>query len=184
MNLQTLIRSSREGDGEALRRLVDATYAELKRIGREQLSRARPGGLDTTALVHEAFIKLMGAGRVSASDTEHFFAIAGRAMRQLVVDELKAQRRLKRGAGQEPLPLLTSVHLIAEADGAALRVHEALGRLEEVAPQLARLVELRVFVGFSEAETAQALGVSLRSTQRKWRQARAWLAVELGDGRR
>lgn len=109
------------------------------------------------------------------------YAIAARAMRQLVCDEVKARATLKRGSGEQPLSLRTSIHLVADEDEEALRLHDALERLEAVEPRLARLVELRVFAGQTEREAAACLDTSLRTVQRDWRRARAWLAVALGN---
>lgn len=169
------------GDPEAFAMLVAALYEELKRIARGQLRRGRPGSLQTTALVHEAYLKLAAGGTVPARDREHFFALCARAMRHLVVDQARAAASAKRGGGDRALTLDTALHLVASPDAELTRVHEALERLEQVNPRLVRLVELRVFAGFSEAEAAELTGASLRTVQRDWQRARAWLRVELGE---
>ncbi len=116
-----------------------------------------------------------------ARDREHFFALCARAMRHLVVDQARAAASAKRGGGDRALTLDTALHLVASPDAELTRVHEALERLEQVNPRLVRLVELRVFAGFSEAEAAELTGASLRTVQRDWQRARAWLRVELGE---
>ncbi len=170
------------GDPEAFRALVTSLYGELKRIARGQLRRGRPGSLQTTALVHEAYLKLAASDGSPARDREHFFALCARAMRHLVVDQARAAASAKRGGGAELLPIDTAVHLVATPGAELSRVDEALERLEKVNSRHVRLVELRVFAGFTEEEIAELTGSSLRTVQRDWQRARAWLRVELGDG--
>jgi RNA polymerase sigma factor (TIGR02999 family) len=170
------------GDSAAFGALVARLYDELKRIAHGQLRRGRPAALETTALVHEAYVKLVSGASAPARDREHFFAVCARAMRHLVVDHARAAKSGKRGGGDQLVPLDTSIHLVAAADSDLTRVHEALERLEAVNPKLVRLVELRVFAGFTEAEAAELSGTPLRSVQRDWQRAKAWLKVELEGG--
>jgi RNA polymerase sigma factor (TIGR02999 family) len=181
-DLDRLFAAYAAGDPEAFQGLVGELYGELKQIARGQLRRARPGILQTTALVHEAYLKLAAGRDIPLRDREHFFAVCARAMRQLVVDEHRARMADKRGAGAEVLPIETGLHLVAAEPPDLERVNEALERLEAAHPRLVRQVELRVFAGFSEAETAELLGATLRTTQRDWQRARAWLRVELEGG--
>jgi RNA polymerase sigma factor (TIGR02999 family) len=178
-DLDRLFAAYVAGDGEAFRALVASLYEELKRIARGQLRGGRPGALQTTALVHEAYVKLASGASSPARDREHFFAVCARAMRHLVVDHARAAKSGKRGGGEELLPLDTSIHLVAAAGADLSRVHDALERLEAVNPKLVRLVELRVFAGFTEAEAAELAGATLRTVQRDWQRAKAWLKVEL-----
>jgi len=177
--LDRLFAAHAAGDGDAFRALVERLYGELKRIAHGQLRGGRPAALETTALVHEAYVKLASGQGRPARDREHFFAVCARAMRHLVVDHVRAAKSGKRGAGEAALTLDTSIHLVAAAQGDVARVHEALERLEAVNPALVQLVELRVFAGFTESEIAELTSASLRTVQRDWQRARAWLKVEL-----
>jgi RNA polymerase sigma factor (TIGR02999 family) len=180
---ERLLEAYASGDAEALDRLVASLYDELKRIARGQLRGMRPGSLQTTALVHEAYLKLASGQGAPARDREHFFALCARAMRHLVVDQARAAATAKRGSGAEVLPIDTAIHLVADAGEELAHVHEALERLERVNPRHVRLIELRVFAGFSEEEVAEITGSSLRTVQRDWQRARAWLRLELGGSR-
>ncbi len=179
----TLLQAAAGGDESAVAKAVERCYEELRWMARLQLRRGRPDGLETTVLVHEVFVKLMRSARVEAADRSHFLAIVGRAMRQIVVDEARAAGAEKRGGADQPATLVTGLHLIDAGPSQVLDVHSALERLEAVEPLLARLVELRVFVGLPEADAAAALDLSLRSQQRAWQRARAWLRVALADSR-
>jgi RNA polymerase sigma factor (TIGR02999 family) len=174
----------RDGGQAAADRLLSLVYLDLKRVARRQLGpRSRDDVLDTTALVHETYLRLVDQQKVDYQDRGHFFAIAARVMRRVVVDFARARGARKRGGGAAgaPLEAATAVREAEERDVAEiLAVDRAVERLEEHEPALARIVECRFFAGLSEAETAAALGVSLRSTQRGWQRARRWLALELG----
>jgi RNA polymerase sigma factor (TIGR02999 family) len=166
------------GDGQALERLVPLVYPELKRLARRQLARGRPGEtLNTTGLVHEAYLKLVDQVRVH--DRQHFFRLAAQVMRQIVVDYARGITRLKRGAGHRPLPLDGTEIPVEEHAGAVLEVNEALRRLELLERRLADVVECRFFAGLTIGETADALGVSAATVERDWGRARAWLKVAL-----
>lgn len=161
--------------------LVPLVYDELRRMAHGLMRREGDvRTLDTTALVHEAYLKLASGEGSPARDREHFFALCARAMRHLVVDQARASASAKRGGGAEILPIDTGVHLVAAPGEELSRVDEALERLERVNPRHVRLVELRVFAGFTEEEIAELTGSSLRTVQRDWQRARAWLRVELG----
>jgi RNA polymerase sigma factor (TIGR02999 family) len=178
-DLEALFAAYAAGDRAAFAELVSALYGELKRIARSQLRRGRPRALETTALVHEAYLKLAASSSAPPRDREHFFAVCARAMRQLVVDEVRAGKSAKRGGGETPLTLVTGLQLVGGNDESLERVHEALERLERINPRLVKVVELRVFAGFSETEVAELAGSTLRTVQRDWQRARAWLEVEL-----
>lgn len=176
-----LLAAVREGDRSALDRIFDRLYVELKRLARSQLRCGRTAiSLDTTALVHEAYLKLVRSESLSLADRGHFFALAAKAMRQILIGHAESLRRQKRGGGVAPLPL--DEELVAPALWQAeqlLAVDVALAELERLAPRLARIVELRFFVGMNETEIAALLEQSERTVRRDWRKARAFLHTEL-----
>jgi len=179
-----LLAAYRDGDRHAFEQLIPIVYADLRRLARAQLRRLRPGQtLDTTALVHEAYLKLVDQKRVAFQDRGHFLAVSAMAMRQLVVDRARHRHRDKRGGGAVHEPLDGIEDRVGRDARWLLDLDVALDRLATVDPRMARVVECRYFAGLSEAETAEALGVSLRTAQREWLKARAWLRAELGGGR-
>jgi len=159
--------------------LVEVLYADMKRLARRE--RRRAGGsvatLCTTALVHEAYLKLAKSGGFASQ--AHFLNTAALAMRQVLVSHARAQLRSKRGGGETPLEV-ESVNVLAESDERIVALDEALTVLERSAPRLARVVECRYFAGFSEAETAVALGVTERTVERDWVMVKALLYEALG----
>jgi RNA polymerase sigma factor (TIGR02999 family) len=171
----------REGTPGAFDRLVALVYDDLRRIAHRQLGRLRPGGtVNSTALVHEAYLKMVDQSRVSWQDRSHFFGVAACAMRQILVDHARRRGRLKRG-GDAPAETLDedAVAVAADADRILL-VHDALERLAAVDPRLTQVIECRFFAGYSEEETAEVLGMSARTVRRDWTRGRAWL-LELID---
>lgn len=157
-------------------------YPELRRAARGLRSGLRAGQtLQTTALIHEAYLKLARAA--PWQNRRHFLAAAAIAMRQVLVDDARARLTLRRGEGQVPLSLdADGVHEVPagdEADERVVAVSEALERLARLNPRLAQVVECRYYAGYSEAETAEALGVTDRTVRRDWVKARAWLYQEL-----
>lgn len=171
------------GQAGALERLVPLVYDDLRRVARMQLGRHRPGdSLNTTGLVHEAYVRLVDQSRATYRDRGHFFAVCAIAMRQIVVDYARRRGRQKRGGDHVHVPLDEANSPAAREAGHVLDVDEALQKLAAENPRLARVVECRFFAGFNEQETAEALGMSLRTAQREWFKARAWLRAELGDG--
>jgi RNA polymerase sigma factor (TIGR02999 family) len=180
-----LLRAHEAGERDALDRVVPLVYDELRRMARRHLRRGPAGyTLDTTGLVHEAYLKLAASDGLEIKDRGHLLAVTARVMRQVLVDRARARLRGKRGSGQAALEL-DEARLPAE-DGSPERILDldrALLRLRERDPQLARIFECRFFGGFGEAETAEALGLSLRTAQRGWMRARAWLRAELEPGR-
>jgi RNA polymerase sigma factor (TIGR02999 family) len=179
-----LLDAWRAGDSEALQRLVPLVYDELKAVARRQLRFAgRDGTLDTTALVHEAYLKLVGGAGASLQGREHFFAVAASAMRQVLVDHARRRAASKRGGAaaaggrrEEAAPEPAATDALTRL----LAIHEALAQLEDVDPRLVRVVELRVFAGLSVEESARVLQLSTATVKREWRKARALLAVALG----
>jgi RNA polymerase sigma factor (TIGR02999 family) len=182
-DITDLLVAHRRGDEEAFARLVPLVYEDLRRIAHLQLSRHRRDAvLDTTALVHETYLKLVDQTRVEAIDRTHFLAIASRAIRQVIVDYARTQQAAKRGAGRRPVSL--DCLQVASSDQAdfVLAVDEALQKMSETSFRLTRVFECRYFGGLTEQETAEALGVSLRSIQRDWVKSKAWLRRELALG--
>ena len=171
------------GDAAALDRLVPLVYDDLRRIARGQLRRRRPGDtLNTTGLVHEAYVRLVDQTRASWRDRGHFFAVSAIAMRQIVVDHARRRMRAKRGGDRVTVPLDDVQEPAAREAGRILEIDEALEKLTKVDRRLAQVVECRYFAGLTEEETAAGLGVSVRTAQREWFKARAWLRQELGSG--
>jgi RNA polymerase sigma factor (TIGR02999 family) len=164
------------GPSEPLDRLVRLVYAELRAIAHRQLAmRGRGGTLSTTALVHEAYMKLVDQPGAQWRDRTHFFAVAALAMRHVLVDRAKARRRLKRGGDQIHVSLDVETIAADDQPDALLELDDALSRLATFNPRLARVVEYRFFGGLTEKEIAEAMGVTLRTVQRDWEKARALL---------
>ncbi|MET0552963.1 MAG: sigma-70 family RNA polymerase sigma factor [Vicinamibacteria bacterium] len=178
--LTELLRAYAGGDAGAFDRLVPLVYDDLRRVARQQLRRGTRGVvLDTTALVHEVWFKLSDGGAVPWQDRGHFLAVSARAMRQVIVDEARRRNAGKRGGGQADA-VLDEGRVAAAGDAfQVLAIDQALDRLAARSPRLARVVECRFFAGLGEEETAEALGVSLRTVQREWTRARAWLREDL-----
>lgn len=167
---------------DAVDDLVPVVYPELRRIARAHLRRERAGHtLNTTALVHEAYVELAAFNRELWRDRSHFLAIAARVMRRVLIDYAVARKALKRQGRAERVSLHDDM---AQADARAedlVAIDEALGRLEQLNARLARVVECRVFAGMNIDETADAVGASPATVKRDWNVARAWLNRELGD---
>ena len=161
--------------------LFELLYHELRRLARSRLA---AGGrhvlLDTTALVHESFLRLQGAGKVGLTDRNHFMAYAATAMRSVIVDYVRKRSSEKRGGDVEHVTLDTHLgDTLGATDQEIVEVHEALDALGEVDARLVRVVEMRYFAGLSVDETAEALGVSRPTIVRDWQAARTWLYGEL-----
>ncbi len=185
--ITALLRDWQGGDAQALERLIPLVYAELHTLASRHLSRERPGHtLQTTGLVHEAYLRLAGQRQVDWQGRAHFFAIAARLMRRILVDHARRERRKKRGARAVHLPIGDAVE-VAAADGVdavdACALDRALSRLEGADPQQARIVELRFFGGMTVPETAEVLGISAATVKREWAVARAWLYREIQVGK-
>jgi RNA polymerase sigma factor (TIGR02999 family) len=177
----TAVLSAASGDGrDVVNELVPLVYDELRRIAHRHLARERgPRTLGTTALVHEAYLKLVDQDRAPVKSRPYFFAAAAHAMRQVLVDAARRRGRVKRGAGERPLDL-DDVQVSVDDFAAELRdLDEALDRLAALFPRQARVVECRFFGGLSVEETAEALELAPRTVKRDWSLARAWLYREL-----
>lgn len=169
------------GDKLAINQLVPAMYDELRALAHQRLRRERDErSLNTTGLVHEAFLRLVEASRVTFNDRDHFLAIASRVMRNVLVDHARARAAVKRGGGASVAELYEDTW-IAEVDlDKVTELDEALRRLEQLDERQARVIEQRYFGGLSLEEIAQAMHVSVATVKRDLRYARAWLAAELG----
>lgn len=174
-----LLQKVREGDSGAFDRLMPLVYDELQEIARRQLRKERPGHtLDTSALTHEVYLKLVDQ-EVDWENRAHFFVLAARAMRQILIDYARKRNAQKRG-GDWTRTTLSPRHLHTEVQmGEMLALDEVLDRLEDLDERASRVVELRFFGGMTEDEVAEVLDVSTRTVQRDWRKARAWLYKEL-----
>ena len=176
-----LLVAWRNGDTEAANRLFPLIYDELRRIARRELRRVG-GGADTNSLVHQAYVRLVDRTRGEIHDRSHFFAMAAKAMRHILVDHARERTALKRGGGR-PDTVLDEALAAVEARGVEIvAVDAVLEKLQAIEPRLVQLVELRFFGGLSVDEIAQTLGVSERTVRREWQKARALLAVELSLG--
>jgi RNA polymerase sigma factor (TIGR02999 family) len=175
-----LVESARRGDEQALSALMPLVYDELRRLAASYMRRERPGQtLQATALVHDAYIRLMQDSKLSWQNRSHFFGIAARSMRQILVERARARRAVKRGGSRIRVTLDAGL-LATEAPAIDLEaLDEALTRLEALDPELARVVEVRFFGGLSIDEAAETLDVSPATVKRRWTVAKAWLAREL-----
>jgi len=173
----------REDSAEALLKLV---YAELHRQAHRYLKKERAGHtLQTTALVHEAYLKLVDQKSVAWESRSHFFAIAATMMRRILIDYAKTKHRLRRGGVHSDLPLENALTIrVSETDFDLLALDEALNRLAAKEERLAKVVELRFFSGLDVVETAQVLGSSESTVKREWQLAKAWLHRELTKAKR
>lgn len=179
-----LLRDASGGNREALDRLVPIVYETLRRLAHRALRKERNGHtLSTTALAHEAYLELVGLERIEWRDRSHFFAVAARAMRRILIDYAVGRKAQKRGGGVVPLDLDRVIVASDDRIAEMLELDEALGRLESVDALAARIVECRIFVGMTIEETAAALDVSPASVKRHWNAARAWLTRELSERR-
>lgn len=182
-DINDLIQRSSEGDENAAAQLAGLLYGDLRREAERQFSAENLGHtLQPTALIHESFLRLVNQGRTKWQNREHFLAVATSMMRRVLTDHARSRLRLKRGGQKRrtTLPLDQQISLDQPED--VVMVHDALEKLEKLDPRQARIVELRFFGGFSNAEVAEALKLSLRTVEGEWASARAWLRRELGSG--
>jgi RNA polymerase sigma factor (TIGR02999 family) len=176
-DLTNLLIEWGEGSQTALDRLLPFVYEELRVIARSYLRRERQGRtVQTGTLVHQAFVKLLEGKQVRWEGRAHFFGIAARLMRQILVDHARARDAVKRGAGEQIEPLATALSVAVQTlDVGVLALDRALEELAALDPQQARVVELRFFGGLTVEEVAEVLGVSTGTVKREWSMARAWL---------
>jgi RNA polymerase sigma factor (TIGR02999 family) len=179
------LRAWRAGDALAGERLVEVLYRELRAMAHGRLAHERKGAtLQTTALVHEAYLRLVDQRAVEWRDRGHFLALAATMMRRVLVDRARARRASKRGSGEAAITLTDAAAAGLDAAVEVLDVDRALDRLGGSYPRAARVVELRFFGGLEVEEIGEVVGVTARTVKRDWAFARAWLARELGGGGR
>lgn len=177
-----LLIAFREGDRAAMGELFERVYHELRGMARGRTGRGSKRPIDTTALVHEAYLKLVDQSRAEVADRNHFFAVAATAMRQIVIDHARAAAAIKRGGEVVHVAVRDDAVEGQLAPDELVALDDALARLKRLSPRLCRVVELRFFLGLSVEETAEVLKVTARTVKRDWRKARALLFEELGNG--
>ncbi|MEP7101638.1 MAG: ECF-type sigma factor [Burkholderiales bacterium] len=185
-----LLQRAAGGDRAALDAVYTSLYPDLKRLARARLrQQGRGESVSTTMLVHESFVRLVGARDLRLEDRRHFFAYAAKTMRNIIIDSAREHLAERRGGGAEHVTLgdadadADAMQLAdSHASDELVRVSDALHELETVDPELAELVEMRYFGGYSEVEIAELQGVNERTVRRRWDKARAWLFVALGEG--
>ena len=181
-NITHLLVELRDGNADAMARLLPIVYRELRRRAAHYMRQERPGHtLQPTALVHEAYLRLVGQADRNWQNRAHFFAVAAQTMRTVLVDHARANLARKRGGGQVHVELDHAFKLTAPEPRTLVVLEEALTRLEQIDPRASRVVELRWFVGLSVEEAAHVMGVSEKTVRRDWNFAKAWLQTEL-DG--
>ena len=175
-----LLARSRAGDPGAQDVAYAAVYEQLKQAAHRQL-RSRHQALQTTALVHEAWLRLAGNTALAPSDRNHLMALSTRAMRHVLVDHARQVQADKRGGGVQPLTLTVGSIAQPQAEVEVLALHGLLEELQDFDPRAAQIVELRYFGGYEESEIATLLDIGVSTVQRDWRRTRAWLAVRMGQ---
>lgn len=186
LDVTALLAEWSSGNRDVHGQLFELVYAELRNVARGKLSRERTDHtLQPTALVNEAYLRLINQDRVQWQSRAHFFGIASQMMRRILVDHARKRLAAQRGGGQRMVTLDEGLASAADRDVDLLALDEALGRLAKVDPEQGKLVELRYFGGLTIDETAEVLGVSESTVKREWSTARVWLLRELhGDSAR
>ena len=170
------------GDDRAADQLLPLVYDELRALAQRNLAHERPDHtLQATALVHEAYLRLVDSDRIHLRNRAHFFALAAQALRRILVDHARTHKRQKRGGVRSKLSLQVIPELSVETDIDVLALDEALDGLSRLGERYARIVEMRFFGGMTMEEIAELLGVSIGTVERDWRTARAWLYRQLAD---
>lgn len=179
-DVSRLLESAKNGDPQAAAELLPFVYDELRRLAAAKMAQEKPGQtLDATALVHEAYLKLVGDR--TFNDRQHFFRVAAEAMRQVLVDRAKRRRRVRHGGNHERVALFDEASIAESQPDELLALDEALQRLAAIDPSKAELVKLRYFVGLSETQAADALNISRATASRYWTFARAWLIQAMDE---
>lgn len=179
-DVTVLLAELTKGDQRAASKLVPLVYDELRRLAGRYMRRERPDHtLQATALVHEAYLKMVQHPAVDWQNRAHFFGIAAQTMRHILVDHARGHLRDKRGGGQEAVPLDEALVFSPEKSHELMKLDEALDRLTAIDPRQGKIVELRFFGGLTVEETAEVLGISPKTVKRDWSVAKAWLHGEL-----
>ena len=184
-SVTALLQAWRAGDEQALAAMMPIVHEELRKLARRSMAGERPDHtLQVTALVNEAYLRLVDLKRIQWQDRAHFFAMSARLMRRILVDHARARRYNKRGGGVRPVSLDEALHVAANAERDLVALDEALAALAATDERKARVVELRFFGGLSVDEVGSVLHISPETVGRDWRLAKAWLAREIGRGQR
>ncbi len=188
VEITLLLRAWGRGDAAALDRLTPLVYERLRRMARSYMRTERPGHtLQATALVNEAFLRLVETRNLDWTDRSHFFAVCARIMRRILVDAARSRAATKRGGNADRVEHSSAINLdqlpnpVSEISAQVCALDEALNMLAQIDPRRAQVIELRFFGGLTVDETAQALQTSSQTVMRNWRLARAWLARELSQ---
>jgi len=177
-----ILNAVEEGDSKSIEALLPAIYEELRRLARYKMAgESSDHTLQPTALVHEAWLRIVAPGQQNWQNRAHFFAAAAEAMRRILVEHARRKQSLKRGGGAAKEELDEATIALAVPTDELLAVHEALDQLATEDPQAAQLVKLRYFVGMTMEETATAMNLSVRSAERIWTYARVWLRRQIGS---
>ncbi len=179
-----ILNAIQQGDPHAANQLLPLVYDELRRLAAQQLAHETPGQtLQATALVHDAYVRLVDVDKVQEWNSRgHFFAAAAEAMRRILIEKARGKGRLKRGGGRRRVNVEEILDAGATPANELLALDEALDRLEQADAEAAKLVKLRYFAGLTMTQAAEVLGISLRSAERNWTFARTWLHRELSPG--
>jgi RNA polymerase sigma factor (TIGR02999 family) len=177
-----ILRAAQNGDREAAGRLLPLVYEELRKLAQSRMARLPPGQtLQPTGLVHEAYLRLLGKADLHLESRRHFFFLAARAMRDILVEDARSKARVRRGAGHQRVELDENAAVLEPPPEDTLALHEALEELEKEDPLKAQIVNLRYFAGMTVEEAAQVLGISESTLHREWRFITAWLRRRLAD---
>lgn len=177
-----ILCSISDGDRSGTDRLLEIVYDDFRRLAQSYLQpETLSNTLQPTAIVHEAYLKLIDHGQVDWRGRSHFFAVGAKAMRQIIVDHARRRSAGKRGGGRQRITLDDRITISARRDEDVLAIDDALEKLNEIDPQRAKIVELRFFGGLTNDEVAEAMELSTRTVSRQWASTRAWLRRELAE---
>jgi len=177
-----MLRAASAGDSQAAADLLPLVYAELRKLARARMAKTPPGNtLQPTALVHEAYLRLIGRDDPSWNSRGHFFAAAAKAMRQILVEQARRKASIKHGGGRKRVDVADAELFIDPPAEDLLALEEALTRLEQASARQGKIVMLRYFAGLTNEETAAAMDISLRTVEREWRFVRSFLYSQLSD---
>lgn len=180
-----ILTAIQQGDLSAADQLMPIIYEELRRLAAQKMAHEAPGQtIQATALVHEAYIRLVGSGDPGWENRRHFFAAAAEAMRRILVDRARTKKSLKRGGGKKDLPLEEAGVTVDPPSDDIIALDEALEKLAQTDKQKADLVKLRYFAGLTNEQAAKALDISPTTAKRQWRYARVWLLRQIDAGQR